>query len=66
MADQETQFAWPLAFDLSDIGGSTRSLGCRQLIPPGQWDAQTALHEKANLLTARNKFAAYWGIAKIY
>jgi predicted acylesterase/phospholipase RssA len=42
LEDQGLHLVWPLPFDLSGIGGSTRSLRSRQPSCPGEWDAQTS------------------------
>jgi hypothetical protein len=40
--DQGLHFLWPLPFDLSDMGGPTRSLRSRQYSFPGHWGTQTS------------------------
>jgi hypothetical protein len=38
--DQELHFVWPLTFDLSEMGGPTRSSRSRQHSFPGHWGTQ--------------------------
>jgi hypothetical protein len=42
LKDQGLHFFWPLHFDLSGMGGPTRSLRSRQHSSPGHWGAQTS------------------------
>jgi hypothetical protein len=42
LEDQGLHSVWPLPFDLSGMGGATRSLRSRQHSSPGHWDTQSS------------------------
>jgi hypothetical protein len=44
LEDRELHFIWPLSFDLSDMGSTTRSLRSRQHLSSGHWALKTPLH----------------------
>jgi hypothetical protein len=46
--DEGLHFFWPPPFDLSDMGGSTRSLRFRQHSFPDHWGTQTSPREGGN------------------